>query len=60
MDSNIFISEDDAYLFGEGTHYAIYKKLGAHPSEEKGEKGFHFAVWAPNAKEVHLVGDFNN
>ena len=59
MNSNIFISKDDAYLFGEGTHYEIYKKLGAHPSEEDGKKGFHFAVWAPDAKAVHLVGEFN-
>ncbi len=59
MSQKVFISEDDEYLFGQGTHYDIYDKLGAHPSEEKGKKGFFFAVWAPNAKAVHVVGDFN-
>ncbi len=55
----VFISEQDAYLFGNGTHYQIYKKLGAHPSEENGEKGMFFAVWAPNAAEVHVVGTWD-
>ncbi|MCD7836614.1 MAG: hypothetical protein LUG83_08205 [Lachnospiraceae bacterium] len=55
----VFISEADQYLFGQGTHYDIYKKLGAHLSEENGEKGTYFAVWAPNAEKVHVVGDFN-
>ncbi len=59
MSQKVFISEDDEYLFGQGTHYDIYDKLGAHPSEEKGKKGFFFAVWAPNAADVHVVGDFN-
>ena len=58
-DKTIFISETDQYLFGEGTHYDIYKKLGAHLSEEDGVKGTYFAVWAPNAEEVHVVGNFN-
>ncbi|MDO5476990.1 MAG: 1,4-alpha-glucan branching protein GlgB [Eubacteriales bacterium] len=57
--NRVFVSETDAYLFGNGTHYDIYKKLGAHPSVEEGEKGFFFAVWAPNAKAVHVVGNFN-
>ena len=57
--NRVFVSETDAYLFGNGTHYDIYKKLGAHPSVEDGEKGFFFAVWAPNAKAVHVVGAFN-
>ena len=60
MAEKIFISEADEYLFGQGTHYEIYEKLGAHPSEEKGKKGYFFAVWAPNAADVHVVGDFNN
>ena len=51
-DKKVFISNDDAYWFGNGTHYQIYKKLGSHPSEENGEKGIFFAVWAPNAKAV--------
>ena len=59
MANRVFISKDDEYLFGKGTHYEIYEKLGAHPSEEKGKKGFHFAVWAPNAADVHVVGDFS-
>ncbi|MBR6381286.1 MAG: 1,4-alpha-glucan branching protein GlgB [Lachnospiraceae bacterium] len=53
------MSEDDLYLFGTGTHYDIYKKLGAHLSEENGEKGTYFAVWAPNAECVYVVGNFN-
>ena len=59
MSQKVFISEDDEYLFGQGTHYEIYDKLGAHPSEENGKKGYFFAVWAPNAADVHIVGDFN-
>ena len=58
-DKKVYISNDDAYWFGNGTHYQIYKKLGAHPSEENGEKGIFFAVWAPNAKAVHVIGTFN-
>lgn len=58
-DGRVFISEADAYLFGQGTHYDIYKKLGAHPSQENGEKGYFFGVWAPNAAQVYVIGDFN-
>ena len=58
-DKKVYISNDDAYWFGNGTHYQIYKKLGSHPSEENGEKGIFFAVWAPNAKAVHVIGTFN-
>jgi 1,4-alpha-glucan branching enzyme len=58
-EEKVFISEADQYLFGQGTHYDIYKKLGAHLSEENGEKGTYFAVWAPNAEAVHVVGNFN-
>ena len=54
-----FISDLDCYLFGAGTHYDIYQKLGAHPKTYKGKEGIYFAVWAPHAREVHLVGDFN-
>ena len=53
------ISELDTYLFGRGTHYTIYEKLGAHPAEENGQSGVYFAVWAPNARSVSVVGDFN-
>lgn len=55
----VFISKDDQYLFGQGTHYDIYKKLGAHLSEEDGVQGVYFAVWAPNAVDVHVIGSFN-
>ena len=55
----VFISEADEYLFAQGTHYDIYKKLGAHPSVENGKKGMFFAVWAPHAEQVHVFGTFN-
>ena len=54
-----FITEVDRYLFGEGTHYEIYKKLGALLTEYQVEKGVYFAVWAPNARNVSVVGNFN-
>ena len=56
----IAITETDRYLFGEGTHYEIYKKLGAHPCNVDGKDGVYFAVYAPNALEVYVVGDFND
>ncbi|WP_081676575.1 1,4-alpha-glucan branching protein GlgB [Butyrivibrio sp. NC3005] len=59
MESKVFISEADEYLFGKGTHYEIYDKLGAHKSEENGRKGMFFAVWAPNAASVNVIGSFN-
>ena len=52
------ISDDDCYLFGKGTHYEIYEKLGAHQMEFEGRKGFYFAVWAPHATAVSVTGDF--
>lgn len=55
----VFISEADQYLFAQGTHYDIYKKLGAHLSVEDGVEGTFFGVWAPNALQVHVVGSFN-
>lgn len=58
-EGTVFISEADQYLFAQGTHYDIYKKLGAHPSVENGEKGTFFGVWAPNAASVHVIGTFN-
>ena len=54
-----FITEVDRYLFGNGTHYEIYEKLGAHPVNYKGKDGMYFAVWAPHAEAVNVVGDFN-
>ena len=53
------IGELDQYLFGQGTHYEIYKKMGAHEVTQNGVKGVYFAVWAPHAKRVSVVGDFN-
>ena len=49
----------DSYLFHEGTNYEAYKKLGAHPMTVGGQKGVHFAVWAPNAKAVSVLSDGN-
>ncbi|MBS2009616.1 MAG: 1,4-alpha-glucan branching protein GlgB [Cyanobacteria bacterium SZAS TMP-1] len=54
-----FISDFDVHLFCEGTHYRLYEKLGAHPAQVNGVKGTHFAVWAPNATAVSVIGDFN-
>ena len=53
------VTEYDQYLFGKGTHYDLYNKLGAHPVKEGKENGVYFAVWAPHAKAVSVVGDFN-
>ncbi len=53
------IGDMDTYLFGQGTHYEIFEKLGAHLKEVDGVKGVAFAVWAPNAKRVSVIGSFN-
>ena len=53
------MTEDDLYLFNEGSHYRLYDKLGAHPMVVEGREGSHFAVWAPNAVELSVMGDFN-
>jgi 1,4-alpha-glucan branching enzyme len=52
-------SEQDAYLFKEGNHFRLYEKLGAHLCVMDGKPGVHFAVWAPNAKSVSVIGNFN-
>ena len=59
MPDTRFITEFDQYLFGQGTHYDLYNKLGAHPMTVDGDEGVYFAVWAPNAEAVSLVGNFN-
>ena len=59
MGEKLQFTELDQYLFGQGTHYDIYKKLGAHPTMRGRKKGVYFAVWAPNARSVSVVGDFN-
>ena len=53
-------SELDMYLFGQATHYDIYKKMGAHVHSKDGVNGVYFDVWAPHAKEVAVIGEFND
>jgi 1,4-alpha-glucan branching enzyme len=55
-----WLTDYDLYLFGEGTHRRAYEKLGAHLGEVDGRRGVHFAVWAPNAKQVSVIGDYNS
>ena len=59
-ETTVFISDADQYVFGQGTHYDIYKKLGAHVCNKGKKKGVFFAVWAPNAKEAYVLGEFND
>ena len=53
------LSDFDVHLWTEGTHYRAYEKLGAHPDIRDGVPGTRFAVWAPNARRVSVIGDFN-
>jgi len=53
------LTDFDIHLFAEGKHHRIYEKLGAHPTEINGVKGVYFAVWAPNARNVSVIGNFN-
>lgn len=53
-------NEKDSYYFKEGTHYRLFEKLGSHPVEHGGEKGVYFALWAPSARSVSVMGDFNH
>ncbi len=53
------LTDDDLYLFNEGSHYRLYEKLGAHPMNVDGMEGTYFAVWAPNARQVFVIGEFN-
>ncbi len=53
------LGEYDLYLFHQGTNYHAYEMLGAHFTEQEGKKGVRFAVWAPHAKSISVVGDFN-
>jgi len=57
--SSVFLTEVDTYLFGQGTNYEIYNKMGSHIAIKDGVCGVYFSVWAPAAKEVYVVGDFN-
>jgi 1,4-alpha-glucan branching enzyme len=54
------LTEEDLYLFGEGNNYRIYEKMGCHLMTLNGVSGAFFAVWAPNAKRVSVIGNFNN
>jgi 1,4-alpha-glucan branching enzyme len=54
------LSNDDLFLFNEGSHYRLHEKLGAHPMTVDGVEGTYFAVWAPNAKQVFVIGKFND
>jgi 1,4-alpha-glucan branching enzyme len=54
------LTEDDLYLFNEGSHFRLYEKLGAHPLTVNGREGTYFAVWAPDARQVSVIGNFNN
>ena len=53
------LSDDDLYLFNEGSHYRLYEILGAHPMNVGGIDGTYFAMWAPNARQVFIIGEFN-
>ncbi len=54
------LTEHDIYLFRQGTHFRLYEKLGAHPMTVEGIEGTYFAVWAPNAEQVSVIGEFNS
>jgi 1,4-alpha-glucan branching enzyme len=58
-DNFSLLSDDDLYLFNEGSHIRLYERLGAHPLSIDGQAGTYFAVWAPNARRVSVSGDFN-
>jgi 1,4-alpha-glucan branching enzyme len=53
------LTDDDLYLFNQGSHFRLYEKLGAHPLSAEGHEGTYFAVWAPDAERVSVAGDFN-
>ena len=59
-DRDYLLSNDDLYLFAKGEWFRSYEKLGAHPATMDGEEGYHFAVWAPDVRAVHVVGEFND
>jgi 1,4-alpha-glucan branching enzyme len=60
LTGNSLLTDHDIYLFKEGNHFRLYEKLGAHIAKQDGVEGTHFAVWAPCAAEVSVVGDFNH
>ncbi len=59
MSATTLLTDQDLYLFNEGTHYQLYRKLGAHRITVDGKEGVYFAVWAPNATRISVIGDFN-
>jgi 1,4-alpha-glucan branching enzyme len=59
-DTASLLTDNDLYLFNEGSHFRLYDKLGAHVTDHNGLRGTHFAVWAPNAAQVFVMGDFND
>ncbi len=58
-DSITLLTDDDLFLFNQGSHFRLYEKLGAHLLGQEGLAGAYFAVWAPDAEGVFVVGDFN-
>jgi 1,4-alpha-glucan branching enzyme len=54
------LTDFDIHLFRSGKHFKLYEKLGAHPAEFKNQSGTYFAVWAPNAKSISIIGNFNH
>lgn len=60
MTKDNYPGDYDRYLFHQGRHYESYEFLGAHLTEEDGVKGVRFSVWAPNAEEISVIGDFND
>jgi len=54
-----WLTDFDRYLFGSGNHWKLYEKLGAHPRKVQDQQGVNFALWAPNAQSIQVVGDFN-
>src|SRR5204862_5429888 len=59
-DSFSLLTDFDVHLFKSGKHFKLYEKLGAHLSTFKNEEGTYFAVWAPNAKAISVIGNFNH
>ena len=59
-DAELALTRDDLYMMAKGVWYRSYEKMGAHPATIGRRKGYHFAVWAPDVKSVHVIGDFND
>ena len=59
-DKDYLLSNDDLYLLAKGEWYRSYEKMGAHPATVDGQEGYHFAVWAPDVRSVHVIGEFND